>query len=305
MTTHTPRFHRPRRDGAADLPQHHAEVRCAHARARATRGSACARGGARRASGVDGRRCRCGRNLVFTCLPGEDQLRDVIFGDGGLAGSMRRGSTLVDLSTAPVDFTRETAEALGRRGIDFADAPIARTRQAAEDGTLSITVGAAPEVFARIEPLLRHAASEVTHCGPVGCGQVVKLMNNMVLVQTIVALSEARAIARRAGVAPALLFEALGKGSADSFALRNHGLKAICPSSSRTAPSRPTMRSKISATRCGWRARRGWRRTARRWRKQRSCARAKPATRRDTGPSCRRSWTAETASEGVARYSGR
>jgi 3-hydroxyisobutyrate dehydrogenase-like beta-hydroxyacid dehydrogenase len=170
-----------------------------------------------------------GADIVFTCLPGEDQLRDVIFGDGGLAGSMRRGSTLVDLSTAPVDFTRTTAEALGRRGVDFADAPIARTRQAAEDGTLSITVGAAPEVFARVEPLLRQAASEVTHCGPVGCGQVVKLMNNMVLVQTIVALSEARAIARRAGVAPALLFEALGKGSADSFALRNHGLKAILP----------------------------------------------------------------------------
>ncbi|MCC7348183.1 MAG: NAD(P)-dependent oxidoreductase, partial [Variibacter sp.] len=118
---------------------------------------------------------------------------------------------------------------LAERGIAFADAPIARTRQAAIDGTLSITVGASPEVFARIEPVLRHAATDVTHCGPVGCGQVVKLMNNMVLVQTVVALSEARAIARRAGVEPALLFDALGKGSADSFALRNHGMKAIVP----------------------------------------------------------------------------
>jgi len=168
-------------------------------------------------------------SLVFTCLPGENQLRDVIFGEDGLLGTMQRGSTLVDLSTTPVDFAREAAAALEARGIDFADAPIARTRQAAEDGTLSITVGATAEVFARIEPVLRHAATDVTHCGPVGCGQVVKLMNNMVLVQTVVALSEARAIARRAGVAPAPLFEALGKGSADSFALRNHGMKAILP----------------------------------------------------------------------------
>lgn len=168
-------------------------------------------------------------DVVFTCLPGESELREVIFGAGGLVHAMRRGSTLVDLSTAPVDFAREAARALGERGIDFADAPIARTRQAAEDGTLSITVGAAAEVYARIEPILRHAATDVTHCGPVGCGQVVKLMNNMVLVETVIALSEARAIARRAGVPPALLFEALSKGSADSFALRNHGMKAILP----------------------------------------------------------------------------
>jgi 3-hydroxyisobutyrate dehydrogenase-like beta-hydroxyacid dehydrogenase len=168
-------------------------------------------------------------DLVFTCLPGEPELRAILFASGGLAQAMRKGATLVDLSTAPVDFTREAAATLAEQGIAYADAPIARTRQAAEDGTLSITVGATPEVFEHIAPALHHAATDVTHCGPVGCGQVVKLMNNMVLVQTVVALSEARAIARRAGVEPALLFEALSKGSADSFALRNHGMKAIVP----------------------------------------------------------------------------
>jgi len=167
--------------------------------------------------------------LVFMCLPGETQLRAVVLGDGGLLSSLRHGATLVDLSTAPVDLAREFATALAARGVDFADAPIARTRQAAEDGTLSITVGATAEVFQRIEPILRYVATDVTHCGPVGCGQVVKLMNNMVLVETVLALSEARAIARRAGVEPAILFDALGKGSADSFALRNHGMKAILP----------------------------------------------------------------------------
>jgi hypothetical protein len=115
------------------------------------------------------------------------------------------------------------------RGIAYADAPVARTRQAAQDGTLSIMVGAAPEVFAAIQPLLAHAASDVTHCGPVGCGQIAKIMNNMILTQTVVALSEAFAIGTAAGIDGRVLFETLSKGSADSFALRNHGMKAILP----------------------------------------------------------------------------
>jgi hypothetical protein len=71
--------------------------------------------------------------------------------------------------------------------------------------------------------------SDVTHCGGVGNGQAVKILNNMVLFQTVNALAEALALGRRAGVEPALLFEALSKGSADSFALRNHGMKAMLP----------------------------------------------------------------------------
>src|SRR5581483_8808468 len=70
-------------------------------------------------------------------------------------------------------------------------------------------------------------ATEITHCGGVGCGQVVKIMNNMVLFETVAALAEAKAIASRAGVDPKVLFETLSRGSADSFALRNHGMKAM------------------------------------------------------------------------------
>jgi len=72
-------------------------------------------------------------------------------------------------------------------------------------------------------------ASEITLCGGVGSGQVVKILNNMVLFETVLALSEARAIARRSGVDVQVLLETFTRGSADSFALRNHGLKAILP----------------------------------------------------------------------------
>jgi hypothetical protein len=71
--------------------------------------------------------------------------------------------------------------------------------------------------------------SDVSHCGPVGSGQVVKILNNMVLFQTVHALSEALAIGSLAGVDAEVLFDIFSKGSADSFALRNHGLKALLP----------------------------------------------------------------------------
>ncbi|TNE39830.1 MAG: NAD(P)-dependent oxidoreductase, partial [Alphaproteobacteria bacterium] len=114
-------------------------------------------------------------------------------------------------------------------GIEFADAPVARTRQAAIDGTLSIMVGCEEDLFARIRPYLAAAAEEITHCGGIGTGQVMKLMNNMVLFQTVVALSEAMVTAERAGVSRETLIDVLSLGSADSFALRNHGRKAMMP----------------------------------------------------------------------------
>ncbi|HEU4646527.1 MAG TPA: NAD(P)-dependent oxidoreductase [Burkholderiales bacterium] len=165
--------------------------------------------------------------VLFVCLPGGAQLESLC--ETALLPAARAGLTIVDLGTSGVGLTRGLARRFDERGADYADAPIARTREAAQKGTLSITVGATPEVFARIEPLLRCLGSEVTHCGDVGAGQVVKILNNMVLFQTVNALAEALALGRRAGVDPALLFDALSKGSADSFALRNHGMKAMLP----------------------------------------------------------------------------
>ena len=90
-------------------------------------------------------------------------------------------------------------------------------------------VGGTDATFARIEPLLRHMASEVTHCGEAGAGQAVKILNNMIIFQTGVALAEALTIARAHGIDGKVLYETLTKGSADSFALRNHGMKAMLP----------------------------------------------------------------------------
>jgi 3-hydroxyisobutyrate dehydrogenase len=167
-------------------------------------------------------------DIVFLCLPSARHARAVFEGDGILK-HIRPGQVIVDLGTSSVNQTRDFARQLEAKGASWADAPIARTRQAAQDGTLSVMVGASPELFASIEPLIRCFATEVTRCGDTGSGQVTKILNNMVLFQTVNALAEAVAVARRNGVDPALLLDTLSKGSADSFALRNHGLKAIVP----------------------------------------------------------------------------
>ena len=156
-------------------------------------------------------------------------VREVCLEAEPLVEQVRSGATVVDLGTSPVALARELEGRFAGRDVAFADAPVARTRSAAVSGTLSIMVGGRREVFDDIEPLLHLMGEEVTYCGAAGMGQLVKIMNNMVLFQTVSALAEALAIGQRAGMDGELLFGALSKGSADSFALRNHGLKALLP----------------------------------------------------------------------------
>jgi 3-hydroxyisobutyrate dehydrogenase-like beta-hydroxyacid dehydrogenase len=167
-------------------------------------------------------------DLLFLCLPSAKHVRAVFEGDGILK-NIRSGQIVVDLGTSSVSQTRDFAVQLQAKGAAWADAPIARTRQAAQDGTLSVMVGATPAHYADIEPLIRCFATDVTHCGEVGAGQVTKILNNMMLFETVNALAEAVAVAKYNGVDPKLLLDTLSKGSADSFALRNHGMKAIVP----------------------------------------------------------------------------
>ena len=162
-------------------------------------------------------------DIVFMCLPAEPQVREVCFGPGGVVAQAQAGGIVVDMTTATADVDREVAAALAVKGVDFADAPVARGVPAAENGTLAITVGASEEVLARIEPYLRCMGAEISHCGGVGNGQVMKLMNNMLVFQSVSALAEAMAIATRAGVDRARVFEILSRGSADSYVLRKHG----------------------------------------------------------------------------------
>jgi 3-hydroxyisobutyrate dehydrogenase-like beta-hydroxyacid dehydrogenase len=167
--------------------------------------------------------------VVFLSLPGRTAVQKVCVGAGGLLGAMRPGGCVVDLSTSSVSLARDLHARFGARGIDFCDAPVARTHEAAQSATLSVMVGGTEKAFNRVRPLLAHLASDITHCGPAGAGQTMKIVNNMVVFQNVVALAEALALVRRGGIKPELAFEVLAKGSADSFVLRHHGMKSMLP----------------------------------------------------------------------------
>lgn len=163
-------------------------------------------------------------DIVFLSLPSIDQVESVC---QAILASPRRPSLIVDMSTSNVSRTRALAERLAAEGIDFVDAPVARTKQAAVDGKLFISVGGSARDFERVSPYLNCMGSDVLHCGDVGSGQIVKILNNYVVFMTVSALSEAITIGRQAGMEAEKLLTLLSQGSADSFVLRNHGLKSL------------------------------------------------------------------------------
>jgi 3-hydroxyisobutyrate dehydrogenase-like beta-hydroxyacid dehydrogenase len=165
-------------------------------------------------------------DIVFLSLPGGPEVEAVC---GAILAAPGRAKTIVDMSTTPAALSRKLAARFKEKGVDFADAPVARLRQAAKDGTLSIMVGAEPAVFERVKPYLLTMGTDVTHCGAVGAGEVVKVLNNMLVFLQVQAIAEALAIGRASGVDGKVLLETLAISSADSFALRNQGLKYLLP----------------------------------------------------------------------------
>lgn len=163
-------------------------------------------------------------DIVFLSLPSIDQVESVC---DAILAAPSRPSLIVDMSTSNVSRTRALAERLKAEGIAFLDAPVARTKQAAVDGKLFISVGGAAQDFARVSPYLNCMGSDVLHCGEVGTGQIVKILNNYMVFMTVNALSEAITIGRQAGMDAETLLSMLSQGSADSFVLRNHGMKSL------------------------------------------------------------------------------
>jgi 3-hydroxyisobutyrate dehydrogenase-like beta-hydroxyacid dehydrogenase len=165
-------------------------------------------------------------DLILLSLPDGKAVASVV---ATLQPSLRPGQCVVDTSTSSVSLTREIGARLAEHGIGFADAPVARTREAAARGELSIMVGATDEVFMHVRPVLETMGTDVSLCGPIGCGQVCKVLNNMLVFQNTAALAEAIAIGRRNGVPPEMLLPVIAKGSGDSFVLRSHGMKSMLP----------------------------------------------------------------------------
>ena len=150
--------------------------------------------------------------IVHLCVTGSPQVEATMRGENGLLAGAKPGTVIIDCSTSNPVSTLALAEEAQARGVHFVDAPLSRTPKEAEAGTLDTMVGAEPEVFARIEPVLRAWAGNVVHLGPVGLGHKMKLVNNFIAMGYAALFSEALAIARRSGLSVEQFHAVIGSG---------------------------------------------------------------------------------------------
>lgn len=159
--------------------------------------------------------------VVVTMLPSSPDVEVVTLGADGLATSLARGSTLIDMSTIDPLVSRRIASALADRGIDMLDAPVSRGEPAAREGTLVIMVGGKRELLDRWRPLLKTMGSDIFYCGENGVGAAVKLVNNIIIGVTAGAISEAVVFGVKAGARLETILEVVGASSSNSWLLQN------------------------------------------------------------------------------------
>ena len=173
-------------------------------------------------------------DIVMTCLPTSKEVRDVVFGEHGLARHLKRGSLLVDMTTANPNDTKEIAARLKEHGIDLIDAPVSGGPHGADAGTIAILVGAPPELFQRVQPILTKISPNVFHIGGVGSGHLMKLVNNVISAGLRVLTFEAVAMGVKNGLDLKTCVEVLHKASARSYITETSLPKLLDPNRAAT-----------------------------------------------------------------------
>jgi len=167
------------------------------------------------------REAAAGADFVITMVSDTPDVRSVILGDDGAAAGAAAGSVIIDMSTISPEATREIAALLARQGVGMLDAPVSGGWKGAIEGTLSIMVGGDAVTLERARPILSAMGARITHCGDHGQGQMVKLCNQVAVANNLLAAAEAVVFARKAGVDPAVMLEAVGAGAGGSWAITN------------------------------------------------------------------------------------
>jgi 3-hydroxyisobutyrate dehydrogenase len=157
--------------------------------------------------------------IVFICVPDTPDVEQVIEGPDGVLESARPGLIVVDHSTISPSATRALAEKLAAKGAQLLDAPVSGGDTGAKNGTLSIMVGGDAAAFDRVEPVLKKMGSTITHCGPGGSGQLTKLVNQILVSVTNLAVCEALVFAKKHGLDLEKTIAAVSGGAAGSWQL--------------------------------------------------------------------------------------
>jgi len=166
-------------------------------------------------------------DVVITMLPDSADVEQVVLGQNGVVLGLRSGMLLVDMSTIAPATARRVYQALRARGVESLDAPVSGGEVGAKEGTLSIMVGGAAAAFQKVLPIFGVLGKNIVLIGEPGAGQVTKACNQIVVGVTIQAVSEALMLARRSGVDPTKVREALLGGFAQSRILELHGKRII------------------------------------------------------------------------------
>lgn len=167
------------------------------------------------------REAATGAEIVFSCVGNDDDLRSVILGDDGAFAGMGEGTVLVDNTTASAEVARELA-AIGKdRGIAFIDAPVSGGQAGAENGALTVMCGGEQAAFDKAKAVIDAFARAVTLMGPVGAGQLTKMVNQICIAGLLQGLSEGMSFGKKAGLDMEKVIDVIGKGAAQSWQMDN------------------------------------------------------------------------------------
>ncbi len=164
-----------------------------------------------------------GADFVFTCVGNDDDLRSVTLGGTGAFAGMKKGAVLIDHSTTSADVARELAGEAAGQGLAFLDGPVSGGQVGAENSQLTIMVGGEQDVFDRAKPAMDSFGKAVTLMGPVGSGQLTKMVNQICVAAVVQGLAEGLNFAKRAGLDGELVLDVISKGAAQSWQMENRG----------------------------------------------------------------------------------
>ena len=187
-----------------------------------------------------------GADVVVCMLSSGPVCDEVLLGGDGVVAAMPAGSALVVMSSIPVETARQQARAAHARGVGYLDAPVSGGEKGATEGTLAIMAGGDEALFARLRPVLE-TMGRPTLVGPVGAGELAKLVNQLIVAGTIAILAEGVLLAERGGADPAKVRAALLGGFASSAILEQHGPRMITGDFTPGGPARHQLKDTATA----------------------------------------------------------
>jgi len=166
-------------------------------------------------------------DVVITCVPDTPDVKQALLGENGVIEAAREGLICVDMSTISPAATKQMGAELAARGVTLVDAPISGGEIGAIEGKLSIMMGGPKEAVEKVRPIMEVMGKTVTHCGPLGSGQMTKLANQVMVIHTIMSIAEGLAFAEKAGLDLKTTWEVTSAGAAGSHSLKVLGPKII------------------------------------------------------------------------------